>query len=106
MAFRIAAKASLWWRRRLAYALGLVGNIPVLAHTTPSYRLAIGGISKSLRCTPRNPGPRLSRSLKLRTLAQPRLVAWAVAVDSLADSAQLAEAAKVENTDELTKEID
>jgi hypothetical protein len=33
-------------------------------------------------------------------------VAWAGAVDSLADSAQLAEAAKVENTDELTKGID
>jgi hypothetical protein len=32
-------------------------------------------------------------------------VAWAGAVDSLADSAQLAEAAKVENTDELTKGI-
>ena len=40
---------------------------------------------------------------QLRALAQPRLVAWAVAVDSLADIAQLAEAARVENTDELTK---
>jgi Glyoxalase-like domain len=40
---------------------------------------------------------------ELRTLAQPRLVAWAVAVDSLADIAQRAESAKVENTDELTK---
>jgi hypothetical protein len=33
-------------------------------------------------------------------------VAWAGAVDSLADSAQLAEGEKVENTDELTKGID
>jgi hypothetical protein len=104
MAFRISAKASPWWRRRLAYALALVGNIPVVARTMPSQ--AIGGISKSLRCTPRNQGAPGLLFPQLRTLAQPRLVAWAVAVDSLASIAQLAEAAKVENTDELTKEND